>query len=78
MSSGSAVDPVDSLLLVAAKKVDQSDEFNEDDRANEMFLREFSGLTGLVVTKNKNILSREWTCVVYNTKSRKFVVGIRV
>lgn len=41
MSSGSAVDPADSLLLVAAKKVDQSDESDEDDPANEKVLRVF-------------------------------------
>lgn len=49
MSSGSVVDPADGLLLVAAKKVDRSDVFNEDGRANKKFLRDSSGLTGLVV-----------------------------
>lgn len=44
MSSGSAVAPVDGLLLVAPKMVDQSEEFNRGDRANETFLRDFTGL----------------------------------
>lgn len=49
MSLGSVVDPVAALLLVAAKKVDQSEEYSRDRWANEKVLRESSGLTGLVV-----------------------------
>lgn len=49
MSSGCVVDPVAALLLVAAKKVDQSDVFSGDGRANGKFVRDSSGLTGLVV-----------------------------
>lgn len=44
MSSGTAVDPVAALLLVAAKKVNQSDMFSGDGWANEKFLRYSSGL----------------------------------
>lgn len=61
MSSGSVVDPVDALLLVAAKKDDLSEVFNEDGRANKNFLRDSSWLTGLAVIQIKNILGREWS-----------------
>lgn len=50
MSSVSVVDPVDGLLLVAARKVGRSHVFNEDGRANEKVFRDSPGLAGLVVT----------------------------